>query len=90
MLCFAFTLLRVDRYRIAAEQLNKHSKERTITLYTIKDLRAKTGMTQKAFAEYFRIPKRTVEDWEYEKRKCPDYLVDLIHYKLLKEGLIKD
>ena len=56
----------------------------------IKELRAATGMTQKAFAEFFRIPKRTVEDWEYEKRKCPDYLVDLIHYKLLKEGLINE
>lgn len=57
---------------------------------TVKELRTKTGMTQKAFAEYFGIPKRTVEDWEYEKRKCPEYLLKLMIYKLTNGGMIKE
>ena len=55
---------------------------------TVKELRTKSGMTQKAFAEYFGIPKRTIEDWETEKRKCSDYLLNLMQYKLEKENKI--
>ena len=54
----------------------------------IKALRTAAGMTQKAFAEYFDIPKRTIENWEGEQRKCPEYIVALIEYKLKAEGLI--
>lgn len=42
-------------------------------------------MTQKAFAEYFSIPKRTIENWEGGQNKCPEYLLDLMEYKLRKE-----
>ena len=56
---------------------------------TIKTLREASGMTQKAFSEYFNIPKRTIEDWEGERRKCPEYLLSLMAYKLKNEGYIK-
>lgn len=48
---------------------------------TIKELRQQTGMTQKAFAAYFEIPVRTVEDWETGRRKPPEYLVKLMVFK---------
>ena len=54
---------------------------------TIKDLRTAARMTQKAFSEYFKIPKRTIENWEGGKRECPVYLFELMKYKLEKEGL---
>lgn len=53
---------------------------------TIKDLRTMSGMTQQEFANYFEIPKRTIENWEGGQRKCPEYLEKLIEYKLIKEG----
>lgn len=56
---------------------------------TIKELREASGMTQKAFSEYFGIPKRTIEEWEGERRKCPVYLKELMEYKLINEGIIK-
>lgn len=56
---------------------------------TIKEIRAKTGMTQKAFAEYFGISKRAIESWEGGQRECPEYLLNLIEYKLRNEGLLK-
>lgn len=56
----------------------------------VKELRTKAGMTQKAFAEYFGIPKRTIEEWEGERRKCTDYLLELMVYKLKNEGVIKN
>lgn len=55
----------------------------------IKELRHQSGMTQKAFSEYFGIPKRSIENWEGGKRECPTYLLELIAYKLTNEGLIK-
>lgn len=57
---------------------------------TIKDLRIATGMTQKAFAEYFGISKRAIESWEEGRRECPVYLFELMKYKLEHEGLIGD
>lgn len=56
---------------------------------TIKELRTLSNMTQKAFAEYFGVSKRTVETWEGGQRRCPDYLFNLMKYKLEHEGIIK-
>ena len=50
-----------------------------------KELRQASGMTQRAFAEYFGIPLRTVEDWERGEAKCAPYLLDLMKYKLDNE-----
>lgn len=55
---------------------------------TIKKLRESSGMTQKAFSEMLKIPKRTIEDWEGGRRKPPEYVLDLIAYKLSNEGLL--
>ena len=42
------------------------------------------------FAQVLNIPLRTVESWCTGVRKCPDYVVELIAYKLVGEGIIKD
>nr|DAG62873.1 MAG TPA: putative transcriptional regulator [Caudoviricetes sp.] len=55
----------------------------------IKELRELTGMSQSQFADYFNIPIKTVQNWETDRRKCADYIVDLIEYKLRKEKIIK-
>ena len=55
----------------------------------IKELRTRSGMTQQQFSDYFHIPKRTIEDWEGERRTPSVYVVELIEYKLLKEKLIQ-
>ena len=56
---------------------------------TFKELRKRSGMTQKEFAMYFGIPKRSIENWESGVNKCADYLLDLMIYKLKKEKVIK-
>lgn len=60
-----------------------------ILFMDVKELRSQTGMTQKAFSEYFGMSKRTVEEWECGRRKCSDYIFNLMQYKLEKEGIIK-
>lgn len=56
---------------------------------TFKELRKLSGMTQRKYAEYFGIPRRTIEDWESGKRSCTDYLMRLMEYKLRKENIIE-
>ncbi len=55
---------------------------------TIKELRQAAGMNIAQFAKFFGIPYRTVQSWDLGDRQCPSYLIDLIQYKLEKEGLI--
>lgn len=57
---------------------------------TFKELRKRSGMTQLAFSAYFKISKRTIENWDGGQRKPPDYLLELMEYKLIKEGIIKE
>ena len=56
----------------------------------IKQLRQAAGMTRQQFCDYFGIPYRTLQDWELGNRKCPEYLLELMKYKLEKEGLLPD
>ena len=55
---------------------------------TLKELREASGMTRNQFAEYFGIPYRTIQDWELGNRKCNDYVLDLMEYKLKHEGFL--
>lgn len=52
---------------------------------TFKELRQRFGMNQTQIAEYFDIPYFTVQNWDLGRRKCPEYLIKLMEYKLEKE-----
>ena len=54
----------------------------------IKELRASTGMTRKAFSEHTGIPVRTLEDWEAGRRTPPEYIPRLIEYQLKYEEML--
>ncbi len=53
------------------------------------EIRKRTGMNRREFAEYFNIPYRTVQDWELGNRQMPDYLFRLMEYKIRMEKLMK-
>lgn len=57
-------------------------------MQTIKELRAKTGLSQQAFGDWLKIPKRTIQDWEQGQRTPPPYVVELIAFRVEhdKEG----
>lgn len=53
----------------------------------MKEVRERSGMSRSAFAEYFGISYRTIQNWELGEgssngRKCPKYLLELMKYKL--------
>lgn len=43
--------------------------------------RADTGLTVREFAEWFKIPLRTVQDWNSGKRAIKPYVLDLLREK---------
>ena len=45
---------------------------------TIKDIRARTGLSQAAFAQKYGIPLNTIHNWEQGVRKPPAYVVALL------------
>jgi len=57
-----------------------------------KKIREQTGMNKKEFAKYFDIPYRTIVNWESESvsegRRCPEYVLKLIEFRLKAEKLI--
>ena len=55
---------------------------------TFKELRALSGMSQRKFASYFGIPRRTIENWDSGDRACAPYLINLMQYKLEQEGIM--
>lgn len=51
-------------------------------------LRGATDWSQKEFASYFYIPRRTLQEWELGNRRMPEYLLRLMVYKLEKEEIV--
>lgn len=52
---------------------------------SMREMVARTGLSQTAFAKQVGVPLRTVQDWCGEKRACSTYVRFLLaeHYKLL-------
>lgn len=55
----------------------------------IRELRKKTGLTQTNFGALFGIPIRTIQQWESEERRPPEYVINMIEEILCFRGYIK-
>lgn len=44
----------------------------------IKEIRNKSRLNQTTFSKTYGIPLRTLQDWEYGKRQCPNYVLSLL------------
>lgn len=56
----------------------------------IKEIRQKLKLSQKEFADMFQIPIGTIQHWEQECRKPPDYVVQLILDKIVSDPEIEE
>lgn len=52
---------------------------------TIKEIRALTGLSQAKFCQKYHIPLNTLTRWEQGKREPPDYLVELLEFKVRED-----
>lgn len=46
---------------------------------SVKEIRADLGMTQQQFSEAFGIPRRTIQQWEEDRRTPPPYVIRLLN-----------
>lgn len=56
---------------------------------TIREIRALTGLSQTKFCKKYGMPLQTLQKWEQGHRSPPDYLVELLEFKVgedLKNG----
>ncbi len=40
---------------------------------SLYEMRKRSGMTQSGFSKLLCVPFRTIQNWEYHGRRCPDY-----------------
>ena len=71
--------IEVDKYE------DEKIRERRIMAYAFKMVRKESGMNRKDFAEWLGIPYRTMQDWERGVSEVPDYVLNLIAYKVKNE-----
>lgn len=45
---------------------------------TVQDMRARTGLSQKSFADAFGIPVRTLQQWEQQVSSPPSYVLTML------------
>lgn len=53
----------------------------------MREIRKKTGLSQQKFGDKYGIPLRTVQNWEYGKREAPEYVLDLLNFKVEAEKI---
>lgn len=52
---------------------------------TIREMRARMGITQSEFAERYQIPFRTIQNWETGMRKPPEYILNMLERCVSKD-----
>ena len=49
---------------------------------TVKQIRARTGLSQAKFAAKYHIPLATLENWERGIRTAPPYVIELLYFRV--------
>ncbi len=77
----------VEGINIEVERVEKDDKEarRRMMAYIFSMVRKESGMNRVEFAKWLDIPYRTMQEWELGRRAMPDYLLNLIAYKVFNE-----
>jgi DNA-binding transcriptional regulator YiaG len=52
---------------------------------TIKEMREFLGISRAEFSRRYHIPARTLEDWEAGKRTPPEYVLELLEFRIKNE-----
>lgn len=53
----------------------------------IKEIRSITGLSQAKFSNMYHIPLKTLTQWEQNCAKCPDYVIELLEFKVKYDNL---
>lgn len=88
-----FKLEELEKFNDVFDEVYQASKKNNFEAdyprkVDVEKLRKKIGWTRKQFSDYFNIPYRTVENWEFFENQMPEYLYNLIIYKLKNENIL--
>lgn len=72
-------------YSIEGMLIEVDNPEDKLPARMLKGIRLRTGMNRAKFAEWLGIPYRTMQDWELGVSRVPDYVLNLIAYKVANE-----
>lgn len=56
----------------------------------IKKIREISGLSQSQFSKKYRIPVKTIGNWEQGVRECPEYVLDLLEQYVLEDKKEKE
>lgn len=52
---------------------------------TIKEIRGISGLSQPQFSQKYNIPLPTLRHWEQGQRECPQYVLELLEFKVRED-----
>lgn len=86
--------LKEGRKTMATKKLEKTKEElrefaNSEQVFTVKELRDYLGLSQVRFSKRYEIPRRTIEDWEADRREAPPYVLKLLN-RVVKEEVKSD
>lgn len=68
--------------------LNKKQEKVVVEMNEFKKARLEAGITQQEMSDLMKIPKRTIESWENDIRKPPEYVKRFVLNELAELALI--
>lgn len=68
------------------EHPERLDKESAPEIYRIRE---STGLSQSKFSAALNIPVRTLQQWEIGARSCPEYVVELIAYRVQHDPVFR-
>lgn len=51
----------------------------------VKEMRELLGLSQNEFSKMYGIPRRTIQNWENDVSKCPDYVSRLLERAVMED-----
>lgn len=69
---------------------NLRARETHVPLNPVLEARQKTGLTQQQFADALHISKRTLQDWEQNRRTPSGAAISLIRIVLARPEVIRE
>lgn len=51
----------------------------------IKEIREISGLSQPQFSQKYNIPLPTLRHWEQGQRECPQYVLELLEFKVQED-----
>ena len=75
----------IEGLEFEIEAASQKDWNRRMNSYLIRGIRAEAGMSRNEFCDWLGIPYRTLQEWELGDRNMPEYVRDLIAYKVVME-----